>query len=208
MLHRAVRPPSVRGHQWLISPCILGTDPTHLQLELFIIHTQTLVHPKLCLVRGKCPVLQDKQEGLLMCEVAVLAFPCLTALLYFSLIIHTFCCSFVLFSWLSGEMGCGNNHQCSWPADKKGAFSLLLLREGTSIQALHDSLCPLVIIYVSPELFRLLKSWYFFCIFGQFIHALFICSLGSSSYRFSCRIQRKVQFIRVLCIKAKNNNNK
>lgn len=33
--------------------------------------------------------------------------PCLIALLYFSLIIHTFCCSFVLFRWLSGEMGCG-----------------------------------------------------------------------------------------------------
>ena len=75
MLHRAVRPPSVRGHQWLISPCILGTDPTHLAPELFIIHTQTLARTELYLVGGKCPVLQDKQEGLLKCEVAVLAVP-------------------------------------------------------------------------------------------------------------------------------------
>lgn len=32
---------------------------------------------------------------------------CLTALLPLSLIIHTLCCSSVLFRWLSGEMGCG-----------------------------------------------------------------------------------------------------
>lgn len=75
MLHRAVRSPSVRGQQWLISPCILGTDPTQLQPELFIIHTQTLAHTELYLVRGKCPVLQDKQEGLLKCELTVLAVP-------------------------------------------------------------------------------------------------------------------------------------
>lgn len=75
MLHRAVRPPSVRGHQWLISPCILGTDPTHLQPEVFIIHTQTLAHTELYLVRGKCPALQDKQGALPKREVAVLAVP-------------------------------------------------------------------------------------------------------------------------------------
>lgn len=75
MLHWAVRPPSVRGHQWLIFPCILGTDPTHLQAELFIIHTQTLDHTELYLDGGKYPALQGKQEGLLKCEVAVLAVP-------------------------------------------------------------------------------------------------------------------------------------
>lgn len=55
--------------------CIQGTDPTHLQPELFIIHTQTLAHAELYLVRGKSPGLQDKQEALLKREVAVLAVP-------------------------------------------------------------------------------------------------------------------------------------
>lgn len=65
MLHRAVRPPSVRGDQWLISPCIRGTDPTHLPPELFIIHTQTVAHTELCLAAGKCPELRDKLKAYL-----------------------------------------------------------------------------------------------------------------------------------------------
>lgn len=47
-------------------------------------HTQTLAHTELYLVRGKWPVLQDKQEGLLKCEVAVwLSLSHCTSLLLF-----------------------------------------------------------------------------------------------------------------------------
>lgn len=76
----------------------------------------------------------------LLCVRLRFCRPSLTALLsfYLALIIYTFCCSIVVFGWLSGEMGCGKS---SWmPADKKGACSLLLLRKGTSVQTLHDSL--------------------------------------------------------------------
>lgn len=99
-----------------------------------------------------------------------------------------------------------NDHQCSWPADKKGAFSLLLLTKGTSIQARHDSLRSLFITCFSLQLFRFLQIWcIFLCVFGHFLRVLFIRCPGNS-YRVLCLIPRNVQCINSFMNHGKNTN--
>lgn len=95
-----------------------------------------------------------------------------------------------------GKWAVENDHQCSWPADKKGAFSFLLSRKGTSIQARHDSLRSLFITCFPLQLFRFLKIWRFFfllCIFGHFMHVRFIRSPSFNNNSVSCSIQRYVK---------------
>lgn len=91
-----------------------------------------------------------------------------------------------------------NDHQCSWLADKKGAFSFLLSRKGTSIQTLHDSVHSLFITCFSLQLFRFLKiGWFFLSIFGHFMHVFFFffysLSKLNNNDNASCSIQRYVR---------------
>lgn len=86
-----------------------------------------------------------------------------------------------------------NDHQCSWPADKKGAFSFLLSRKGTSIEAPHDSLRSLFITCFSLQLFRFLKIWCFFLTFLVILCVLFIHSPSFNNNNVLCSIQRQVK---------------
>lgn len=65
-----------------------------------------------------------------------------------------------------------NYHQCSWPADKKGAFSLLLSRKGTSTQTLHDSLRSFFVTFLPLRLFRFLKVFIFLVTSACSFHSL------------------------------------
>lgn len=201
MLHWAVRPPSVRGHQWLISPCILGTDPTHLQPELFIILTQTLAHTELYLVRGKCPLSQDKQEGLLKCEVAVCC-PCLTALLYFFDNSHLLLllCAVQMTKWGNGLWKMIIN--AAGPLTRKEHFLYCSQEKEHPFKpcSIHCTLYSLhASLYNSLDFLR-------FCVSGHFLHVLFICCPGFNSCRVLCLIPRNVQCINSFMNHGKNTN--
>lgn len=92
-----------------------------------------------------------------------------------------------------GKWAVENDHQCSWPADKKGAFSLLLSRKGTSIYALHDS--QRSFFFITCDCLDFWRLDVFYLHVGQLIHVLFISWQGLKKYYGSHVILISVQSI-------------